>query len=101
MLSWLVAGIAAVGVVYSLVAGRRRRRRYGFTLRPVWIDVGLGAVGILVVVGAVWVANSYMWPPGLAEAYALEHGIQVPPGGLRSPPGSPCRSCWRSASPWP
>jgi D-xylose transport system permease protein len=86
-LSWLVAGLAIAVIIYGLLAGRRRRRRYGFPLRPVWADVTLGAIGSLAVAGAVWVANSYPWPPALAEAYALEHGILIPTGGLQIPTG--------------
>lgn len=85
--SWVVAGIGVVGVLYSLVAARRRRRRYGFPLRPVPADVVLGLLGCAAVIGAVWVANSYMWPPALAAAYAQDHGIAVPPGGLQIPTG--------------
>jgi len=81
-LSWLVAGVAIVAIVYALVAGRRRRRRYGFVLRPVWADVLIGAIGSILVAGAVFVANSYPWPAGLAEQYALENGITIPPGGI-------------------
>ena len=86
-LSWLVAGIAIGGLIYALLAGRRRRRRYGFPLRAVWADVTLGAIGSLAVAGAVWVANSYPWPPGLAQQYAVENGIPIPPGGLQIPTG--------------
>jgi D-xylose transport system permease protein len=86
-LSWAVAGIAIIVIGYSLVAGRRRRRRYGFPLRPVWADVALGALGSVLVATAVWVFNSYTWPPALAEAYAIEHGITIPPGGLIIPTG--------------
>lgn len=81
-LSWLVAGLAIAGIVYGLLAGRRRRRRYGFPLRAVWADVALGAIGSLVVAGAVWITNSYPWPPVLAQQYAHEHGTTVPPGGI-------------------
>jgi D-xylose transport system permease protein len=81
-LSWLVAGLAIAGIVYGLLAGRRRRRRYGFPLRAVWADVSLGAIGSLVVAGAVWITNSYPWPPVLAQEYAQEHGITIPPGGI-------------------
>jgi len=86
-LSWLVAAIAIVAIAYGLIASRRRRRRYGFPVRPVWADVTLGVVASLIVAGAVWVANSYPWPPGLALEYAQAHGIQVPPGGLVIPTG--------------
>jgi D-xylose transport system permease protein len=81
-LSWLVAALAITGLVYGIVASRRRRRRYGFPLRAVWADVTLGVIGSLVVAGAVWISNSYPWPPVLAAAYAKEHGITIPPGGL-------------------
>jgi D-xylose transport system permease protein len=86
-LSWLVAGSAIIGVAYSLLASRRRRRRYGFPVRPVWADATLGVVACLALVAAVWVANSYMWPPALAERFAQENGIPIPPGGLQIPTG--------------
>jgi D-xylose transport system permease protein len=81
-LSWLVAALAITGLVYGILASRRRRRRYGFPLRAVWADVTLGVIGSLVVAGAVWIANSYPWPAALAATYAQEHGITIPPGGL-------------------
>ena len=81
-LSWLVAGIAITGLIYGLLAGRRRRRHYGFPLRAVWADVTLGVIGSLIVAGAVWIANSYPWPSGLAREYAQEHHITIPPGGI-------------------
>jgi D-xylose transport system permease protein len=81
-LSWLVGGLACLGIVYTLWAGRRRRRRYDFPLRPIWAEVLIGAIGIFVVLGAVWVANAYAWPEALAKAYAEANGIPWPEGGL-------------------
>ena len=81
-LSWLVGAVAITGLGYGIIAGRRRRRRYGFPLRPVWADVTIGVIGSLIVVGAVWIANSYPWPAALAKEYATEHGIKIPPGGI-------------------
>jgi D-xylose transport system permease protein len=86
-LSWVVAGIAIVVIGIGLVANRRRRRRYGFPLRPIWADVAIGVVGSLLVAAAVSVANSYPWPERLAEAFAIENGIPIPPGGLIIPTG--------------
>jgi D-xylose transport system permease protein len=86
-LSWVVAGIAIIAIGYGLVATRRRRRRYGFPLRPVWADVAIGVLGSLLVAVAVSVFNSYPWPTALAEAYAIENGIPIPPGGLVIPTG--------------
>ncbi len=85
--SWLLAGLACVGIVYGIVIARRRRHRYQFAVRPLGIDIGLGVLGCLVVLGAVAVANSYLWPPALATQYAERHGIVEPPGGLEIPTG--------------
>ncbi len=85
--SWIVGIVACVAIVASLVASRRRRRRYGFQLRPMWAEIALGAIVCGAVLGAVWVANSYPWPPALAAQYAEANGITVPPGGLIIPTG--------------
>jgi len=82
-LSWVVAGIAIAAIAYGLIASRRRRRRYGFQLRPLWADVFLGVAGSLAVAAAVWVANAYAWPKTLAERYAAENDIAIPAGGLQ------------------
>jgi D-xylose transport system permease protein len=82
-LSWLVAGIAIVAIVYGLMSSRRRRRRYGFPLRPLWADITLGVAGSVAVLLAVWIANSYPWPTTLAQKYATENNIPIPPGGLQ------------------
>ena len=86
-LSWVVAGIAIVLIAIGIVANRRRRRRYGFPLRPMWADAAIGVVASLLVAGAVWIANAYPWPPALAEKYANDHGIAIPAGGLIIPTG--------------
>ncbi len=42
-----------------------------------------------VVLGGVYIANSYHWPPGLATQYAEKNGIVEPPGGLQIEAGIP------------
>jgi D-xylose transport system permease protein len=85
--SWILGLVICAGIVYTLVSSRRRRRHYGFPVRPMWAEVLLGAVSCAVVLGAVWVANSYPLPVNVALQYAQEHGITVPPGGLFIPTG--------------
>jgi D-xylose transport system permease protein len=85
--SWILGGIACAAIVYSVVMARRRRNSYGFQLRPIWAEIGVGLVACAAVLGVVWVANSYPWPTALATQYATDHGITEPAGGLIIPTG--------------
>jgi len=87
--SWIVGVVACVGIVALLVMGRRRRRKFGFRLRPTWLDVVLGVLACAVVLGAVLVMNSYYLPENLAIQYAEENNIPIPEGGLQIPLGIP------------
>jgi D-xylose transport system permease protein len=86
-LSWLVAGLVCAAIVYGLITGRRRRRKYGFPIRPMSAEIAVGVIGCLIAVGAVAVANAYPWPPQLASNFAAANGITEPPGGLIIPTG--------------
>ena len=85
--SWILGALMCVGIVLTLITTRRRRRRYGFPVRPLWAEVMLGAAGCAVALGVMWVANSYPLPVNVANQYAQEHGIAVPAGGLVIPTG--------------
>ena len=88
-MSWVLGIAICIGVVFLLVNSRRQRRKFGFALRPMWAEVLLGVVGCGFVLGAVWVANSYHWPAGLATQFATARGITEPPGGLQIEAGIP------------
>jgi len=80
--SWIVGIVACLAVVALLVNGRTQRKRFKFPLRPVWAEVFLGALTCVVILIAVWVANSYAWPVNIVKRYAEQNGITVPEGGL-------------------
>ncbi len=85
--SWIVGIVACVAIIVGLVNRRRQRSKYGFTLRPKWAEVALGAFACLAVLGAVWVINSYPMPERLAMQYAEERGLVWPEEGLIIPLG--------------
>jgi D-xylose transport system permease protein len=80
--SWAV-GIAACMAVAGLLAHRRRRRRkFGFALRPVAAEMAVGAMICAAIVIAVAVANAYPWPAGSVRRYAEANQLAIPEGGL-------------------
>jgi len=88
-LRWIFGLVICVAAVFLLINARRQRRKFGFALRPLWAEGALAVVSVAIVLGAVYVANSYHWPAGLATQYAVAHGIQEPPGGLQIEAGIP------------
>jgi len=88
-LTWIIGIVACVPIIALLIQGRRRRRRYGFPVRPVWAEAVLGVIGCAAAIGLAAFANANLWPRGLAARYAAENGITVPAGGLKIATGFP------------
>lgn len=86
-ISWIIAAVACVAIVFLIMNRRRTRLKFGFRTRPLWADIALTLLGCGVVLGAVWLLNQYYMPEGLAMAYAEENGIEWPPEGLNVPFG--------------
>ena len=80
--SWIVGILACGAIIAAILAGRLRRARFKFPLRPVWAEVLLSGLGCAIALSATWMVNAYYWPPRVAERFAAEHQIPVPDGGL-------------------
>ncbi|WP_246727928.1 sugar ABC transporter permease [Chelativorans sp. Marseille-P2723] len=80
--SWIVGFVACAALAVMLIQARRQRRKFDFPLRPFWAECFLAAIGCVLILGAVAVANSYPWPAGIVRRYAEASGITVPEGGL-------------------
>jgi len=80
--SWIIGVAACIAVILMLLSGRSQRRRFKFPQRPVWAEIFLGAVFCGIILGAVWIANSYPWPAGIVRRYAEANNITIPEGGL-------------------
>ncbi len=75
--SWIFAVIVCVAIVLLIANGRRQRKRFKFPLRPMWAETFLATVGCALVLGAVWIANSYYWPIGIIRKYIRENNLTV------------------------
>jgi D-xylose transport system permease protein len=65
--SWIVGVAACLFVIASIVGSRRQRRRFGFPRRPMWAEYFLSILSCVLILGAVWIANSYYWPVNIAR----------------------------------
>ena len=50
-LTWILGAVGCLAIVALLISGRRQRRRYGFSVRPIWAEVLLGVIGCLAALG--------------------------------------------------
>jgi D-xylose transport system permease protein len=80
--SWIVGAIACISLILILIYGRGQRRRFLFPLRPLWAEFMLALIGCFLILGAIWIANSYPWPRAIAIRYAEANDIPMPEGGL-------------------
>lgn len=83
--TWIVGVLVCAGIVYALISSRRKRREYGFPVRPRWALAVLVVGGCAAVLAGMYVYNSYPLPRLLALRYASDHGLD--PNGLVIPVG--------------
>lgn len=89
-LSWgggVVSSLVAVGLI---LASRRRKANHGFTVKPMWAEGILIALAAGLVLGYVYIMNSYTIAKGampriaeargieLTEGLTLYHGVAIP-----------------------
>lgn len=86
-LSWALGALLIAVILAYLTYNRRRRRKFGFPVRPLWAEVLIAIGGSLIVLGGVYVSNAYHWPRGLIQQYAAAHNIS--PNGLDFEAGVP------------
>ena len=80
--SWAIGLVICALIVVGVAFARRRRKRYGFALRPLWAEIALAALACGTVIGAVAIANAYQLPAGVARRLTEARGGTWPAGGL-------------------
>ena len=80
--SWAIGiGLCAVICIGAALI-RRRRKRFGFMLRPLWAEIAIAGLGCAAVLAMVLVANAYILPAGVARRLVEAKGGIWPEGGL-------------------
>ncbi len=79
--SWALGGLICLAIVGGIFVNRSARAKFKFPQRPLWAEAFLIVIGCAVALGTVAVVNAYPWPSRIAEAYAKDHNIPVPPQG--------------------
>lgn len=80
--SWAIGIAACLAICAAAALIRRRRKRFGFALRPLWAEILIAAVGCGAVIATVTMANSYALPAGIARRLVEAKGGTWPEGGL-------------------
>jgi D-xylose transport system permease protein len=75
--SWIVGVAACVGIVLLQLTKRRKRARYGFRVRPLWVEVTIAVLGCGAVLLTIWYLNRYYLPPALVEQRGLPPGTNI------------------------
>lgn len=73
--TWVFGGVAALLIIWQTLLGRARRQRNGFAVRPVWAEVLVTGITLLIVFGFVKIMNDYPIPGTNPPVPA---GISVP-----------------------
>jgi D-xylose transport system permease protein len=80
--SWIIGLAACALALFGIVRARRSRGKFGFNQRPPWAEGLVAALICTLILGAVWIANSYPLPPPVARRLTEAAGGVWPPGGL-------------------
>jgi len=75
--SWIFGLVVCAAIVAMIANSRRQRKRFNFPLRPIWAETFLATVGCALVLGAVWIANSYYWPIGIIRRYIRDNNLTI------------------------
>lgn len=80
--SWAIGLVICAIILAGMAFARRRRARFGFSLRPLWAELAMAGLACGAVLGAVLIANAYLLPAGVARRLTEAQGLAWPPGGL-------------------
>lgn len=81
-LSWALGIVATLAAVAMMIASRAKKEKHGFEVKSKWAEFSMGGIVVALILGFVYLMNSYPLPKRAAERYAAANGLEVPAEGL-------------------
>ncbi|KAA9005309.1 sugar ABC transporter permease [Histidinibacterium aquaticum] len=78
--SWILGVIAVVAAGFAIVSARRARIRHEFPVKPMWAEFALMLVAAVLILGFVWILNSYDVPSRVLAQRFEASGTTMPEG---------------------
>jgi D-xylose transport system permease protein len=75
--SWIVALLACIGIVFSIVMARQRRRRYDLAVRSAGVDLSFAIIGCAIVVLGVWLVAIRYDSPISGEPVGIAYPVLI------------------------
>lgn len=80
--SWVFGVLFAGVAVWAIFNARRNKIAHEFPVKPLWAEVALAALAAGVILGFVWILNSYTIPPIRLQRMFEARGEVMPEGFL-------------------
>ena len=78
--SWIIGAVLALAAVAGMWSSRRAKLSHDFPVKPVWAEAVLSALAVAVIMGFIWVLNSYLIPERRLERMFEDRGEIMPEG---------------------
>ncbi len=79
--SWVLGLAATLIALVLIIQSRRRRGTHGFPIKPLWAEVAVAGLMVVIILGFVWVVAAYDVPRLAAERIFAARGVAVPADG--------------------
>ncbi|WP_299347620.1 sugar ABC transporter permease [uncultured Maritalea sp.] len=76
--SWIAGLLASILAVVLMVLSRRQKAGHGFSIKPIWAEYTLGAVAVSLIMGFVWIMNSYPLSKGAVKRIFANRDLPIP-----------------------
>ena len=78
--SWIVGLVGCAAAVWLLFSARRNKVAHDFPVKPMWAEITLAGIVSAVILGFIWILNSYQVPAARLRRIFEARGETLPEG---------------------